>query len=139
MLAAASGPHGDIVATTDRLVMPGRTLGWDEIERATWDGDDDTLLVVEVATASARPVRHRLQITTPGRLVDVVREQVTASVVLTRFVPIDGRRGVRVTGRRTRGGDLVWSAALDAGIDRADPGTRARIDAAVAAVRAEVE
>lgn len=119
--------------------MPGRTLAWDEIERATWDGDDDTLLVVEVATASARPVRHRLRITAPGRLVDVVREQVTASVILTRFVPIDGRRGVRVTGRRTRGGDLVWSAALDAGIDRADPGTRARIDAAVAAVRAEVE
>jgi hypothetical protein len=46
---------------------------------------------------------------------------------------------VRVTGRRHAGGELRWSAVLDAGIDPENPETRSQLDAAVAGVRSEVE
>ncbi len=39
----------------------------------------------------------------PGRLLELVRERVTASVVFQRHVAIDGRRGVRVIARRAPG------------------------------------
>jgi hypothetical protein len=74
----------------------------------------------------------------PRRLLDVVREQVTASVVLTRHVPIDGSLGVRVTGRRRRDG-IAWLVAVDDGLRLDDPAIRRLVDAAVASVRAEVE
>jgi hypothetical protein len=83
---------------------------------------------------------HRLRFEQPGRLLDVIREQVTASVVISRYVPVDGERGVRVTGRRRAGQvGLRWVVAVDTGLDLADPSVRALVDTAVAGVRAEVE
>jgi hypothetical protein len=61
-------------------------------------------------------------------------------VVISRHVPITDERGVRVTGRRRPGmRALAWVVAVDAGIDLDDPTVRARVDEAVAQVRAEVE
>jgi hypothetical protein len=139
VLASGSGPEGELVATSRRLILPSGSLGWDEIERATWDGDERVLDVYEVARSADRPMRRRIAITEPGRLVDVVREQVTASVVISRHVAIRGRHGVRVTGRRRSDGGITWIAALDPGIDSDDPATRAQIDSAVASVRSTVE
>lgn len=142
VLATASGPDGDTVATTFRLVPAGDLASgveWNMIERASWDGEESVLDVVEVPDASGRKRRRRLAISRPGRLVDVVREQVTASVVISRHITVEGRRGVWVTGRRSRHGDIAWSVVLDSGIDIADASTRARVDAAVVLVRGEVE
>lgn len=138
VLVTAQGPHGRVVATDRRLVWPAGSISWHEIERASWDGDDDVLNVVPVAAAERQRL-YRVSVTKPGRLVDVVREQVIRSVVVSRHVPLDERRGVRVTGRRTADGSLVWQAVLDAGVDVDAPGMRPRVDAAVAAVRSEVE
>lgn len=138
VLASASGPANQIVATDRRLILPQASVPWDQIERASWDGDEETLYVTEL-TPTGRSVQHTVAITEPGRLVDVVRELVTASVVIIRRVQIDGPQGVRVTGRRQPGGDLTWIAALDPGLDAANPEIRTKIDAAVASVRAEVE
>lgn len=142
VLATADGPGGAIAATNRRLVLPGLSIGWEKVERASWDGDEETLVVIETAEAAAsagRGGRHRIPVTEPGRLVDIVREQVTGSVVIVRQVAIAAGRGVRVTGRRRYDGELVWSAVVDAGLDLEDPPTKARLDAAVAVVRAEVE
>jgi hypothetical protein len=134
----ADGPDGRVTATDQRLIWPGGAIAWHEIERASWDGDDEVLTIEPVAT-SDHPRVYRLPITAPGRLIDVVREQVVASVVISRHVSLKGRRGVRVTGRRHAGGELRWSAVLDAGIDPENPETRSQLDAAVAGVRSEVE
>lgn len=139
MLASGSGPEGELVATSRRLILPSGSLEWEKIERATWDGDAEVLDVYEVARSADRPKRRRVAITEPGRLVDVVREQVTASVVISRHVAIRGRHGVRVTGRRRSGGGITWIAALDSGIDPDDPAIRAEIEAAIASVRSTVE
>lgn len=139
MLASGSGPEGELVATSRRLIFPSGSLGWEQIERATWDGDENVLDVYEVAMSGSRPRLRRVAITERGRLVEVVREQVTASVVISRHVPIRGRQGVRVTGRRMPDGDLSWRAVLDHGIDPNDPATRTQINEAVAWVRSVVE
>lgn len=142
VLATATGPDGRVVATTYRLMLPsaaGAAVEWGKVETATWDGDERVLAVAEVAGPSGRHRRHSVVIDEPGRLVDVVREQVTASVIISRHIVVDGRRGVRVTGRRTPQDEIVWSAVLDPGVDMDDPATRERVQAAVALVRGEVE
>jgi hypothetical protein len=138
VLATAPGAGGQVAATDRRLIWPEGSIHWFEVDRASWDGDANQFDVLPVP-ASDHAKRYRIPISEPGRLVDVVREQVIASVVITRHVPLDGRSGVRVTGRRKEDGSLVWHAVLDAGVDIDQPQIRERLDSAVAQVRSEVE
>lgn len=141
-LASAASAAGSVVATDRRLLVPTadgyHSIGWDRVDRAAWDGDAEVLVVAESAPLGSPRRDHRLRVEDPRRLLDVVREQVTASVVLTRHVPIDGSLGVRVTGRRRRDG-IAWLVAVDEGLRLEDPAIRRLVDAAVASVRAEVE
>ena len=75
---------------------------------------------------------HRLVLVQPTLLLQLVRERVTATVVLQRHVPIAGRRGLRVIARRAPGGDraVTWVYEFDEGVDPADPAVRAAADAA---------
>jgi hypothetical protein len=59
----------------------------------------------------------------PRRLLELIRERVTASVVLQRHVPVEGKRGLRVVARRAPGrrGDLIWSVRYDEGVNPDDP------------------
>lgn len=148
VLATAATPTGTMIATTRRLMLPGAAdaagepgvaVEWSEVETAAWDRDDQTLVITLVSGTGERPRRRRVAIDEPGRLLDVVRERVTASVIISRRVAISGRQGVRVTGRRTWRDEIVWSATLDAGVDLDDPMVRQRVDDAVALVRSEVE
>lgn len=139
VLASGTGPDGDVAATTHRLLLRDTSVAWTAVETASWDGDAQLLVVTEVPDARGRRLRHRVALEAPRRLVDVVREQVTQSVVVSRHVPVDGRRGIRVTGRRSPADEIVWTVQVDTGIDLRDPATKARVDAAVALVRNEVE
>ena len=69
-----------------------------------------------------------------------MRERVTASVLLVRHVPIDGRRGLRVIARRAPAGDraLQWVYEYDEGIDPDDPTVRLAAETALTAARDEV-
>lgn len=140
VLATGSGPDGTASATTHGLSSPDGVVEWHQVESATWDSDNDVLTIIEVADRPSNKRRHRVTLDKPGRLVDVVREQVTASVLVSRHVPVEhSGRGVRVTGRRGPSDEITWSAQVDSGIDMNDPATRARVDDAVALVRGEVE
>ena len=144
LLARAESEAGPIAATTRHLVLPAdggfHAIGWEKVERATWSRDDDQLVVVETAPLGAEPRRHRVGLGEATRFLDVVREQVQASVVISRHVPIVDGRGVRVSGRRPPGQrNLSWVVAVDPGIDLDDMAVRARIESALAQVRAEVE
>ena len=69
-----------------------------------------------------------------------MRERVTASVLLVRHVPITGKRGVRVVGRRAPSGrsEVHWVYEYDVGIDPTDPVVQAAASAALASARADV-
>jgi hypothetical protein len=144
VLASASGNTGTVVATNRRLLVPlpgGHDgIDWETVDRATWDGEGNVLTITQTAPVGTRPRQYRLRVEDAGRLLDVVREQVTASVVISRYVLIDGDHGVRITGRRQPGkAKLSWIVTVDKGLSFDTPGVRDQIDAAVTSVRAEVE
>jgi hypothetical protein len=76
----------------------------------------------------------------PALLLQLVRERVTASVVLQRHVAIHGKRGVRVIARRAPTGAraLSWLFEYDEGIDPGDPFVEHAAQEALAAARDEV-
>jgi hypothetical protein len=144
VLAAAAGETGSVVATDRRLLAPQAagydSIGWETVERATWDGETEVLTITQTAPLGSRPQQHRLRVEPAGGFLDVVREQVTSSVVISRYVPIEGEHGVRITGRRQSGRTgLAWFVALDNGLPIDAPGVRELIDSAVKQIRAEVE
>lgn len=142
LLAWSPLEEGAVGGTRDALYLPdGSRLPWEEVEAADWDRDQSVLTVSEVGTWGEVRRTHRLEIAQPGRLLELVRERVTASIVLQRHVPVDARRGLRVIARRAPRGDrpLVWVYELDEGVDPDDPAVRAAATAALAEARAEVE
>jgi hypothetical protein len=141
VLAWTESVTGEVVAgTRDALYLRDRRIPWEEVEAAGWDRDTSTFRVSEVGTWGETRVEHDLTIEEPRKLLELVRERVTASVVLQRHVPLDGRRGLRVIARRAPRGDrpLAWFYEYDEGIDPDDPEVRRAASAALAAARDEV-
>ena len=75
----------------------------------------------------------------PALLLQLVRERVTASIVLQRRVPVRGKLGLTVIGRRSPvGGPVAWMHAYDRGLDPDDPEVVAVADLALVQAQAEV-
>ena len=130
--------------TRDALYLPSADgvvrLPWEQVEAADWDAEESLLTVREVGRwGDVRPV-HRVTLDDTGRLLQLVRERVTASVVLQRHVPIRGRQGVRVIARRAPSGDrpVTWLYEYDEGVDPSDPAVREAAEAALAHAQDEV-
>jgi hypothetical protein len=144
VLGVATATDGSTVVATNRAVfMPTQSghhrIGWERVDRAGWDRAEATLWVLESAPLGARPHRWRVAIDDPGPVIDLVRERVNATVIVSQHVPLVGERGVRVVGRRPPGTDeLLWSVAVDPGIDVTDSGLRRMIEAAVDEVRRQL-
>jgi hypothetical protein len=140
VLARASTDEGSwLLGTRDELVIvePLETLRvpWERVEAADWDRDLERLRVSEVGEfGRPRPV-HVFTVPDPGLLLQLVRERVTASVLLQRRVVVSGRSGLLVIARRPpRGrGAITWAYELDAGVDPDDPAVQ---QAAAAGLRA---
>ena len=126
-----------------REYAPGddtRRVPWEQVEAADWDRDTDTFRLSEVGTwGEQRPV-HTATLADPGRLLELVRERVTASVVLQRHVTVSGRRGLRVIARRAPSGSggVEWVYEYDEGVDPDDPAVREVARATLEAMRREV-
>lgn len=142
MLAQATTADGRTVAgTRDALVLDGRVLPWEQVQSADWDRDASVLRVAEVGTWGEPRTVHELAIDEPGRLLELTRERITASVVLQRHVPVVGRRGVFVVARRApRGGDapLTWVFDYEEGVDPEDAFVRAAAEVALTSAREEL-
>jgi hypothetical protein len=101
-------------------------LPWQDIETADWDRDEELLRVAEVGTfGQSRPV-HLFTLPEPGLLLQMIRERVTASVLLQRRVVVSGKRGLMVVARRppTGRGEITWAYEFDEDVDPDDPAVR---------------
>lgn len=140
-LASARAADGTmVVGGRDALHVGEARIPWETVEKADWDADTSTLIVTEVgAWGLERPV-HTVVLEEPGRLLELVRERVTASVVLQRHVEVRGRRGFRVIARRAPRGDqpVQWVYEFDEGVDPEDPVVRRAAEAALARAREDV-
>ena len=81
------------------------------------------MAIVEVAGWGLPERRTEFALVDPGQLLELLRERVTKSVVLTVYAAVHGRRGLSVVGRRspTGQGELLWSYVLAQGLDPDDP------------------
>jgi hypothetical protein len=142
-LARAESEAGLVVGTRDALYVPTGAghvrVPWEQVESADWDNEGDRLRVREVGTWGERRPEHLLTIADPGRLLELVRERVTATV-LQRHVAVDGSRGVRVIARRAPSGgrEVTWLFEYDEGIDPVDPLVVLAADRALAAAQEDV-
>lgn len=108
-------------------------VGWDQIEHASYEaGMLSVTLTPDLDSATLRvPVGE-------GReLPVVVRDRVTASIVVDRFVPLDGETGVRIVGRRAHDGMITWRTDVDSRLS-SRPGTLEAAEQLLAEARAEV-
>lgn len=135
-LAAARAEDGTwLVGSRDQLHAVGETTRswpWEQVLRADWDEDERRFELVPVGEFG-RPVERRsFVLDDAADLLGLVRERVSASVVLQRRVPVSGKRGFLVFGRRPpRGGDVAWAFELDEGVDPDDPAVRSAMDRAL--------
>lgn len=113
------------VGTAGALYLPAATeepafrrLPWEHIVRADWSRDDEVLTIIE-DDETATVIRPQ----DGPRLLELVRERVTRSIVCSVSLAVRGDRSVTVAARRspTGSGDLVWTVAYSAGLDPGDP------------------
>ena len=139
-LAAAEAADGSWVAGTRdavHVVHPDGaaivTLRWEQVHRADWDVETSTLLVEQVEEYGRPLSTYSFVLSEPGALLELVRERVTASVVLQRHTEIERRRGFSVIGRRAPAGgrEVTWAYEFDKGVDPDDPVVMARAQAAL--------
>lgn len=141
VLAAATSPDGELSGTRDALHLPdGTRLPWEQVQAADWDSEATTFRVTGVGAWGEERPAYAFTLERPDKLLQLVRERVTASIVLQRHVPIDGERGVRIIGRRAPSRDraLTWFFEYDAGVDPADPFVDQAAQEALSALRGEV-
>ena len=145
VLAMTTATDGAVLAGTRDafyVVRDGETrrVPWEQVEAANWDRDTDTFRLSEVGSwGEERPV-HAAVLTEPGRLLELVRERVTASIVLQRHAPVAGRRGLRVVARRAPSGSggVQWVYEYDEGVDPDDETVREAARAALVQARHDV-
>jgi hypothetical protein len=144
VLAQAPSVDGSWVLGTRRLLVlvtaeAARRIPWEQVEDAGWDKEESRLTVTEIGSYGEQRPAYSFEMDDPALLLQLVRERVTASIVLQRWVPVRGRHGLTVIGRRSpAGGPVTWMHAYDAGLDPADPEVAAAADAALAGARSEV-
>ncbi|GGS48271.1 hypothetical protein GCM10010156_03810 [Planobispora rosea] len=128
VLTYARGPDGYVIATDHALYLGGTRLPWFQVDRGVWD--EEGLTVVTTAGLT-----HRALLPEPGRVPEAVRERVTASILVSQYVPLDVRGGVRLVARRAEDDRTVWEFVFDEGLDSTDPGLRALAEQALEGVR----
>lgn len=143
---SASG--GVMVATNLGVFLPGRAvrIGWHEINKATWNGHEVTIVPAErvqehdayLVVADGPPLSVPLP--DPGKLPDHVRTRVTRSVSYASHEPFPDGGGVLIVARRVPGVDgVTWVVRYDPATDPRAAGVAvvtAHLVAAHAAARA---
>ncbi len=140
VLAWTTAVDGAVLAgTRDAVYLAGARVPWEQVEAADWNRDTDQFRVSEVGSWGEQRREHGFTVGEPGRFLELVRERVTASVVLQRSVTVRGDAGIRIIARRPpRGGALDWFLDYDAGLDPEDPEVRSAVDGALTTARQEV-
>ena len=79
-------------------------VGWHEIERGGWNAELHKLTWALHAAPGRSSPQGSLELVEPGRLPELFRERISATIAIERFVPLVGERGVTITARRDLGG-----------------------------------
>jgi hypothetical protein len=116
-------------------------LGWHEIERGGWNSERNKLSWVRYAAPGGVPTHGVLELTEPGRVPELFRERISATIAVERFVPLAGERGVIIAARRDLGGSgaVVWHGTLTRGLSWQTDGVRSAVDQAMGQLKSEYD
>ena len=134
---AAVMPDGD-AGLVDPPAVAGpqdwRHVGWHEIEHGGWNAESRAL---SWTLYGGR--RGRVGLDDPGRLPELFRERVSASIAVERFVPLRGERGVTITARRALDGSgtITWHSTLTRGLSWSTEGVSEEAERLTAELRSE--
>jgi hypothetical protein len=140
VLAWADDGSGRPVVASESALHLQRTppqysrIGWEQVERVTYDSG--VLVVTLVPQLDSATLRVRVG--DERDLPVVIRDRVTASVLVDRFVPLDEEAGVRIVGRRAADGTVTWRGDLDPALT-GRPDLEGAVESALAEIRSEVE
>lgn len=138
--------YGAVDATPDGAVEAGpdlrwQHLGWHQIQQGGWDADTSSLRWTEVAEPGVAGREGSLELLAPGRLPELFRERIAATIAVERFFTLSGTRGVIVTARRDlgRNNTISWHTSLTGGLTWQTAGVREAAGRAVAELRSEYD
>lgn len=116
-------------------------VGWHEIEHGSWNAELSRLSWVLHAAPGEPSPRGSLELDEPGRLPELFRERILATIAVEKFVPLVGERGVTITARRDLGGSgtVSWHSTLTRGLSWQTDGVRTAVDQAMEQVRTEYD
>ena len=111
-----------------------RRTAWVDLDLADWDAEEGRLTFVP-SEPGEEPWTVDLENT--GELLTVVRERLSATLVLERHAVKDGHRVTVVCRRRGPGGPLIWRVRYAEGVDPDDPAVRRAASRLLLAAQAE--
>ena len=111
-------------------------VGWHVIEHGGWKAE-----LHQLSWVLLDGHRGAVQTEDPGRLPELFRERVEATIVVKRYVALSGDRGVLVSARRDlgAGGAITWHTRLTRGLSLTTPGVADAVETALAQTRAEYD
>lgn len=118
-----------------------RRVGWEKVERAEWDSEESVLHVWETTAFGTPLVGTHLPVEDLGKFGQLLRERVSASIVIQRHYPITGKKGLRIVGRRNpadTSAEVAWNFVLDKGIEPTRPGLLDAAEDALKGLRDEL-
>jgi hypothetical protein len=144
VLAASRAADDSYIVATGRAlyrgwIRPGSPeadhwrLPYEDILRVVWDDEAELLRVWEPSLPDGYT---EVPLADPGAVPATVRERVTSTLVVSHHVPLQGKRGVWLSARRSPADSEVrWTMLFDAGLDPTDPGLRTLAAAALEELR----
>ncbi len=116
-------------------------VGWHEIQHGEWNTELQQLQWSEVAEPGQPGRRGSIRLIEPGRMPELFRERIAATIAVERFVPVNGDRGVVVTARRdlAHDGAITWRTSLTRGLTWQTPGVRDVADRATDELQTEYD
>lgn len=136
LLVAGHDTSGAAYAATDRALLHRhdafwRRIGWEHVDHIGWCAAHRTLTLATPRIRGAPTAT--VQVTTSTPLLDLVRERVAATIVITSDITLDDGTVVRIVGRRVPGTDDVnWVVIA------AEPIAEDQVAAAIRALRSEL-
>jgi hypothetical protein len=131
------GTRAALFVVADGVVV----IPWEQLEGADWDRGESRLRFTEIGEfGRPRPAySFTMPEAEPRALLELIRERVTASIVLQRGQLVTGKRGFKVVGRRSPvGGPISWMFEYDEGIDPDDTAVVEAADALLRRAREDV-
>lgn len=140
VLAWAASRDGVVVGLPDRLMVRDAAgwheTPWHDILRGGWNDEGSALHWTTLSTGES----HEVPLVAQGRIPELFRERVEATILLQKSIAVPPNRTVLVSARRSLVDPrqpVIWAAHPGAGVRLDDPDTRAFVDAEVARLKAE--